>query len=75
MQNLSPEVKAEVAKFESLSMVVWYFEELTCDAADAIIQQRLENGEGCFLCLCVGCVYVFHCRLSFSKILSCRTES
>ena len=43
---MSDSVKAEVAEYEKLSMVIWYYEELSCDATDAVLTKRLEKGEG-----------------------------
>lgn len=45
LQNLSPEVRALVAGYEKLSMVIWYYEELECPEVDAVLTQRLASGE------------------------------
>ena len=34
-------MKAEVAEYEKLSMVIWYYEELSCDATDAVRWGRI----------------------------------
>eukprot|EP00005_Dracoamoeba_jomungandri_P001536 CAMPEP_0174262220 /NCGR_PEP_ID=MMETSP0439-20130205/12847_1 /TAXON_ID=0 /ORGANISM="Stereomyxa ramosa, Strain Chinc5" /LENGTH=725 /DNA_ID=CAMNT_0015346893 /DNA_START=48 /DNA_END=2225 /DNA_ORIENTATION=- len=43
--DLPDEVKAEVAKYEKLDTLIWYYEELTNPTVDALIAERLDNGE------------------------------
>jgi hypothetical protein len=45
LQNLSPEVKAAVAKYEKLDTLIWYYEELSCQDVNIIISERLAAGE------------------------------
>lgn len=45
VQNLAPEIKAMVAEYEKLTMVIWYYEELECPQVDAVLTRRLEAGE------------------------------
>lgn len=69
VENLSSEVRAMVASYEKLAMVIWYYEELADDSGqvDAVLTSRLAAGEepeltygkvrGGPFCVCV-CVVV-----------------
>eukprot|EP00002_Diphylleia_rotans_P016286 TRINITY_DN3170_c0_g2_i3.p1 TRINITY_DN3170_c0_g2~~TRINITY_DN3170_c0_g2_i3.p1 ORF type:complete len:542 (-),score=120.53 TRINITY_DN3170_c0_g2_i3:149-1774(-) len=45
LSSLSSAVKEKIARYTPLDLVVWYWEELRCDAVDAVIAERVLNGE------------------------------
>jgi len=44
-KNLSDEVKAAISSYEAFDIILWYYEELACEAVDKAIEKRLQNGE------------------------------
>lgn len=40
-----PELRVAVARYESLDTLLWYYEELRCEAVDARIAERLRAGD------------------------------
>ncbi|ELR17586.1 Ubox domain containing protein [Acanthamoeba castellanii str. Neff] len=45
LPDMSLKVKAQVALYEKLDTLVWYYEELSSNEVDAIIAQRIDAGE------------------------------
>lgn len=43
--DMPPHVKAEIAKYEKLDTLIWYYEELCSPEVDSIIGDRLDQGE------------------------------